>query len=123
MKKLLLLILSAGLFAGISALAGATKLVKSTPEDGSTSDSPPSAFVLEFTDWVTLRDVYLKKDNDKEKLLHVKMQPDTKTITIPAPSLAAGHYLLEWSVFTHQSSALSGHIRFTVSGTSSTAPP
>jgi len=44
---------------------------------------------------------------------------DLKTITIPAPSLTAGHYVLEWSVFTHDSIALSGRIRFTVSAQSS----
>jgi methionine-rich copper-binding protein CopC len=118
MKKLLLVFLSIALFSWGSAYAGHAKLVKSTPEDGSVSDTPPSAFVLEFTEAVALHEVSIRRDNDKVKPLRNPQHNDVKTITIPAPSLAAGHYVLEWSVFTHDSIALSGRIRFTVSGES-----
>jgi methionine-rich copper-binding protein CopC len=118
MKKVLLVFLSIALFSGSSAYAGRVKLVKSTPENGSISDGPPSAFVLEFTEAVTLHQVYIKKDNEKETALSNLAHNDVKTVTIPAPSLAGGHYVLEWSVFTHDSVVLSGRIRFTVSGAS-----
>jgi methionine-rich copper-binding protein CopC len=118
MKKVLLVFLSIALFSGSSAYAGRAKFVRSTPENGSVSDAPPSAFVLEFTDAVTLHQVFIKKDNDKETPLGNLPHNDVKTMTIPAPSLAAGHYVLEWSVFTHDSVVLSGRIRFTVSGAS-----
>jgi methionine-rich copper-binding protein CopC len=118
MKKLLLVFLSIALFAGGSAYAARTKLVKSTPEDGSVSNAPPTAFVLEFSEAVTLHQVYIKKDNDKEKPLHNPQHNDLKTLTISAPPLTAGHYVLEWSVFTHDSIVLNGRIRFTVSGES-----
>jgi methionine-rich copper-binding protein CopC len=123
MKKLLLMFLSIALFAGSSAFAGPTKLVKSTPEEGSVSDSPPAVFVLEFTDAVLLHAVYLKKDNDKEKSLHFETHSETRIITIPAPPLPAGHYSLEWQVFASNSSVLRGRVRFTVSGATVTAPP
>ena len=119
MKKLLLLFLSIALFSASVAYAAHAKLVRSTPEDGSVSDAPPSAFVLEFTEAVALHQVYIKKDNDKGKQLSNLQHNDLKTITIPVPSLTAGHYVLEWSVFTHDSIALSGRIRFTVSAQSS----
>ena len=122
MKKLLLVFLSIALFAGGSAYAARTKLVKSTPEDGSVSNTPPSAFVLEFSEAVTLHQVYIKKDNDKEKPLQNPQHSDQKTLTISAPALTAGHYVLEWSVFTHDSIVLNGRIRFTVSGESVAAP-
>jgi len=122
MKKLLLVFLSIALFSGGAAYAAHAKLVKSTPEDGSVSDTPPSAFVLEFTEAVTLHEVYIKRDNDKVKPLRNVQHNDVKTITIPAPSLTTGHYVLEWSVFTHDSIVLSGRIRFTVSGESVAAP-
>jgi len=118
MKKLPLVCMWIALFAGGSAYAAHAKLVKSTPGDGSVEDTAPSAFVLEFTEAVTLHQVFIKKDNDKEMPLRNLPHNDVKTITIPAPSLAAGHYVLEWSVFTHDSIALSGRIRFTVSGES-----
>ena len=118
MRRLLLMFLSVALLSGSSAFAGSTKLVKSTPEEGSVSESSPAAFVLEFTDGVLLHSVYLKKDNDKEKSLHFEARSDTKIITIPAPPLPPGHYTLEWEVFASNSRALSGRLRFTVSGTS-----
>jgi methionine-rich copper-binding protein CopC len=115
MKKLLLLFLSSILFSGGAAYAGRAKLVHSTPEDGSVSNGPPATFVLEFSEYVMLREAYIKTDDGKETALQHLPQKDLKTITIPAPSLTAGHYTLEWQVFTHDSYALNGRIRFTIS--------
>ncbi len=123
MKKLLLGCLWMGLFSGGLAYAAHAKLVKSTPEDGSVAAASPSAVVLEFTEPVTLHQAFIKKDSDKETPLHNLPHNDTKTITIPVSSLAAGSYVLEWSVFTHESIALSGRVRFTVSGESVAAAP
>jgi methionine-rich copper-binding protein CopC len=90
------------------------QLVNSTPADGSVIDAPPSSFVFEFSEAVKFHQAFIKKDGDKEKPLHDVPYTDAKTLTIPAPSLTAGHYVLEWSVFTHDSKLVSGHIRFTV---------
>ena len=118
MRKLLLLSLSIALFSGGSAYAAHAKLVKATPEDNSVSNTSPSDFVLEFTEAVTPYQAYLKKDDDKQTLLGNLPRNDVKTVKIPVPSLAAGHYVLDWSVFTHDSIVLHGRIRFTVSGES-----
>jgi len=118
MKKLMFVALSIALFSSGSAYAAHAKLVKSTPEDGGVSNTPPTAFVLEFSEAVTLHQVYIKKDNDREKPLHSPQHNDVKTLTISAPPLTAGHYVLEWSVFTHDSILLNGRIRFTVSADS-----
>jgi methionine-rich copper-binding protein CopC len=115
MKKLLLVLLSIAAFSGGSAFAARAKLVQSTPVDGSVSATVPSSLVLEFTEAVTLHEVYIKKDNDKETPLRNLQHNDLKTINIPMPSLTAGHYVLEWSVFTHDSLVLNGRIHFTVS--------
>jgi copper transport protein len=118
MNKLLLLFLSIAIFCGGSAYAAHAKLMKSTPEDNSVSNTSPSDFVLEFTEAVTPYQAYLKKDNDKQTLIGNLPRSDVKTVKIPVPSLAAGHYVLDWSVFTHDSIVLHGRIRFTVSGES-----
>ena len=91
------------------------QLVQSTPADGSDSDTPPSAFVFVFSEAVRFHQAFIKKDDDKEKPLNNLPSKDAATLTIAAPSLTAGHYVLEWSVFAHESRALSGRIRFTVS--------
>jgi methionine-rich copper-binding protein CopC len=122
MKKLLFVFLSIAFFSAGSAYAAHAKLVRTLPEDGSVSNTPPTAFVLEFSEAVTLHRAYIKKDNDKEKPLQNPQHSDLKTLTIAAPALTAGHYVLEWSVFTHDSIVLNGRIRFTVSGESIATP-
>jgi methionine-rich copper-binding protein CopC len=122
MKNLLLVFLSIALFLGGSAYAADAKFVKSTPADGSVSDIPPSAFVLEFSEAVQLHQVFIKKDEGKSKPLGKLQSREAATVTIPAPPLTAGHYVLEWSVFADRSRVLSGRIQFTVSGESVAAP-
>ena len=122
MKNLLLMLLSIALFSGGSAYAADAKLVKSTPADGGVSNTPPSAFVLEFSQAVQLHQIFIKKDDGKSKPLGNLPSKEAATVTIPAPPLMAGHYVLEWSVFADRSRVLSGRIRFTVSGESVAAP-
>ena len=91
------------------------QLVKSTPADGSVSDTPPSAFVFEFSEAVRFYELNIKKGDGKSTPIGKLPDNDAKTMTIPAPSLTAGHYVLEWAVFTHDSRVLRGSIRFAVS--------
>jgi methionine-rich copper-binding protein CopC len=118
MKNLLLVFLPIALFLGGSAYAADAKFVKSTPADGSVSDTAPSAFVLEFSEAVQLHQVFIKNDDGKSKPLGKLPSKEAATVTIPAPPLTAGHYVLEWSVFADRSRVLNGRIRFTVSGES-----
>jgi methionine-rich copper-binding protein CopC len=108
-----------------AAQAAHAQLVKSMPADGSVSDTPPSAFVFEFSEAVRFHEVYIKKDDGKSQAIGKLPSSDAMTLTIPAPSLTAGHYVLEWAVFTHQSIVLRGRIQFTVSAGSATesSPP
>ena len=122
MKNRLLVFMSIALFLGGPAYAADAKFVKSTPADGGVSDTPPSAFVLEFSQAVQLHQIFIKKDDGKSKPLGKLQSKEAATVTIPAPPLTAGHYVLEWSVFADRSRVLSGRIRFTVSGESVAAP-
>jgi methionine-rich copper-binding protein CopC len=117
MRKLIALI-AITLFSSTVAYADHSayaQLVKSTPADGSVSDTLPSPFVFEFSEPVRFHELYLKKDDGKSQPIGKPSDSDMKTLTIPAPSLTAGHYVLEWSVFTHASRVLRGRIRFSVS--------
>ena len=122
MRKLIALV-AVALFSSTfacTAQAAHAQLVKSTPADGSVSDTPPSAFVFEFSEAVRFHEIYIKKDDGKSQAIGKRPVIDAASITIPAPSLTAGHYVLEWAVFTHESVMLRGSIRFTVSGGSAT---
>lgn len=95
----------------------ADMLLKSTPADGSVTDKPPSQFVLEFSETVKLHDLFLIKDDDKHrKSVSNLPYKDAMAFTVAAPSLTAGGYTLEWTVFTQHSRAVTGRVRFTVSG-------
>jgi methionine-rich copper-binding protein CopC len=113
--KSLLALLAMTLFCSLSAYAGAAKLVKSTPADGSDSGAPITAVVLEFSQTVQLHEVFIKKDGEKSTQLGNVPHNEARTITIPAPSLTPGHYVLDWDAFTHDSRVLRGRIHFTVS--------
>lgn len=110
--------------AGILSLAivwstcgqAAEMLLKSTPADGSIAEKPPSTFVLEFSEKVTLRELYLKRDDEKRwRPVGNLPYKEATAFTIAAPSLAAGGYILEWRVFVGDTKALTGRVRFTVS--------
>jgi methionine-rich copper-binding protein CopC len=125
MKKLLGF-LSIVILSGACGQAANIHLVTSTPANGSVTDTPPSAFVLQFSESVQLHSLYLKRADEKRgnsvgNLPH----SDATTFMIPAPSLTPGGYVLEWEIFTHNSMSLRGSVRFTVSGgeLKSTLPP
>ena len=116
MKKLLGLF-SIAILSSTSGHAADMHLLKSTPADGSVTDTPPSAFVLEFSERVKLHDVSLKKDDEKHaRSVSNVPYAEATAFTIPAPSLTSGGYILEWRVFTRDLKALSGRVRFTISG-------
>src|ERR1700732_3210495 len=115
MKRLFLVLLSAALFVTTSAYAADTQLAESTPANGSTLSAPPAAFVFNFSKPVRFHDLDIKKDDGKSTPIRNLPTAHTATLTVPAPSLSAGHYVLEWRVFTDESTALSGRVRFTVS--------
>jgi hypothetical protein len=63
-----------------------------------------------------ITNIRIKKDDGKSQPLGKLQSKEAATVTIPAPPLTAGHYVLEWSVFADRSRVLSGRIRFTISG-------
>jgi methionine-rich copper-binding protein CopC len=107
--------LALALFSTSSAYATDTQLAESTPANGSTLSSPPAAFVFKFSRPVRLHNLAIKKDDGKSTLIGNLPAAQAASLTVPAPSLSPGHYVLEWLVFTDQSTALRGRVRFTVS--------
>src|ERR1700747_1338732 len=100
MRKLIALCAITLTSAATYAAAHRAQLVQSAPADGSVNNTPPASFVLEFSEAVRIQQAFLKKDGEKTTPLRDVPSTNAKTITIPAPSLTAGHYTLEWSFFT-----------------------
>jgi methionine-rich copper-binding protein CopC len=123
MRKLIALF-AAALISSMAVYAAPSvhaQLVQSTPADGAVSSTAPTDFVLEFSEAVQFHEAFIQKEGDKEKTLRDVPFKDEKNVTIPAPPLTAGHYVLMWTVFTHDDTVLRGRIRFTVSAVSDSA--
>ena len=119
--KTLIGFVALALFSTTSAYAAGTQLVESTPANDSTLSSPPAAFVFNFSKPVVFHDLDIKKDDGKSTPIGNLPTSHAASLTVAAPSLSPGHYVLEWRVFTDESTALRGQLRFTVSATGATA--
>ena len=114
MKKLAALISLAILWSTCGQAAAV--LLKSTPANDSVTDKPPTTLVLEFSERVQLHELFLKRDDEKHwQSVRNMPQNEATAFTIPVVGLSAGAYTVRWTVFTG-SSALTGQVRFTVSG-------
>jgi methionine-rich copper-binding protein CopC len=122
MKRTWIAAISILLWATYGYAADSTRLVKSTPADGSVGANP-ATIVLEFSEPVHFSRAFLKKDGGKAEALRDLPQKDATTQTIPTSALSPGHYVLQWEVFTGHTSLFSSHIQFTVSAEPVAAPP
>ena len=113
--KTLIGFVALALFSTTSAYAADTQLMESTPANDSTLSSPPAAFVFNFSKPVRFHNLDIKKDDGKSTPIGNLPTAHAASLTVAAPALSPGHYLLEWRVFTDESTALRGHLRFTVS--------
>jgi methionine-rich copper-binding protein CopC len=118
MKKLILTswVLST-LFAG-TALAH-TRLVSSTPAQGSTVANPPAEFVLTFSEAARFTALTVQKDGGPEQKITPLPAAAATALKVAAPRLESGHYTLTWRVAGDDGHVMNGKVTFTVGGTSS----
>jgi copper transport protein len=108
-----------------SALAFAhTHLVKAVPADGSTVMVSPPKFVLTFAEPARLTALSLQKDTEPAKKIGPLPAAPAAEISIPAPQLAAGKYVLSWRAVSDDGHVMPGKVTFTVgpSGAMTSAP-
>jgi copper transport protein len=108
-----------------SALAFAhTHLVKAFPADGSTVMVSPPKFVLTFAEPARLTALSLQKDTEPAKKIGPLPAAPAAEISIPAPQLAAGKYVLSWRAVSDDGHVMPGKVTFTVgpSGAMTSAP-
>jgi copper transport protein len=118
-------ILCASALMACSALAFAhTHLVKAVPADGSTVMVSPPNFVLTFAEPARLTALSLQKDAEPAKKIGPLPAAPAAEISIPAPRLAAGKYVLSWRAVSDDGHVMPGKVAFTVgpSGATTSAP-
>lgn len=99
----------------VSALTVAhTHLVKAVPANGSTVHPPLPQFVLTFAEPAKLTTLSLQKDAEPARKLGPLPTAAAAQISIPAPSLAAGKYVLSWRAASDDGHVMPGKVTFTV---------
>jgi methionine-rich copper-binding protein CopC len=105
-----------------SALAFAhAHLVKALPADGSTLAVSPPKFVLRFAEPVKLTALSLQKDAEPVKKIGPLPTTAAAEISIPAPQLTPGKYILSWRGVSDDGHVMPGKLSFTV-GAAAAAP-
>jgi copper transport protein len=100
---------------GCSALAfGHAKLVKADPANGSTVTVALTKFVLTFDEPAKLTALSLQKDSEPAKKIGPLPADSSAEISVPAPKLAPGKYVLSWRVVGDDGHVLPGKLSFTV---------
>jgi copper transport protein len=98
-----------------SALAWAhTHLVRSVPADGSTVASGPAKFVLTFAEPAKLTTLSLQKGTEPAKKITPLPTAPAAEISVPAPQLAPGKYVLTWRAVSDDGHVMPGKVTFTV---------
>jgi methionine-rich copper-binding protein CopC len=91
------------------------RLVKSVPANGATLTSPPANFVLTFAEPAKLTALSLAKDSGPARKLGPLPTAAAAEISIPAPQLQTGKYVLTWRAVSGDGHVMPGTLSFTVS--------
>ena len=100
---------------GCNAFAfGHAKLVKADPANGTTVAVAPTKFVLTFGEPAKLTALSLQKDAEPAKKIGPLPTDASAEISVPAPKLAPGKYILSWRVVGDDGHVMPGKLSFTV---------
>jgi copper resistance protein C len=113
MRVLRTLLVSALL--GYATLAAAhSHLQKTEPADGATLQAAPHEFRLSFAEPVKLTALSLQKDQEAVQKLPLPGTTAEKQFSLPAPTLAPGHYQLSWRALSDDGHVMPGKLSFTI---------
>lgn len=96
------------------------RLLRADPAEGSTVNVAPAKFVLTFSEPAKLTALTLQKDAEQAKKIGPLPTDAAAEISIPAPKLAPGKYVLSWRVVGNDGHVLPGTVSFTVGSSPAT---
>jgi methionine-rich copper-binding protein CopC len=122
--KVARLVCALGLLAWGAAAFAHTHLTKSVPANDSTVTVSPPKFVLTFAEPARLTALSIQKDSAPADKLAPLPATAAAEISVTAPQLAAGKYVLTWRAVSDDGHVMPGKISFTVapSGAPTSAP-
>jgi methionine-rich copper-binding protein CopC len=112
--------------AAIAALAFAaaaqahTHLKSSSPAEGSSITASPANIVLKFSEAARVTALSVQKDGGPEQKLAPLPAKAAAEVSVPAPSLVAGKYVVNYRVVSDDGHVMSGTLHFTIDPS---APP
>ncbi|HET9391529.1 MAG TPA: copper resistance CopC family protein [Steroidobacteraceae bacterium] len=93
-----------------------THLEKSVPANGSVLSTAPENFVLTFAEPARLTALSLQKGSETPQKLTPLPSAAAKEMSIPAPRLTPGKYVLSWRVVSDDGHVMPGKLSFTITG-------
>jgi hypothetical protein len=115
--KYLIAPIAVGLCLLASAAQAHSHLESSTPKEGSMLSAAPSSIELKFSEAVSVTALSIQKGDEKSQPLGPLPQKPTEKISVAAPALDAGKYVVNYRVVSDDNHIMSGALHFTVSAT------
>ena len=112
--KTSLSILAASLLAFATLAQAHTHLRGAEPANGSVIKTAPANIVLKFSEAARLTALTIQKDGGAEQKLEPLPTAAAAEVSIPAPKLAPGKYVVNWRVVSGDNHIMSGKLNFTV---------
>jgi methionine-rich copper-binding protein CopC len=107
-------VLAAVLLLFAAAAQAHTHLKESVPKEGSTVPVSPPNIVLKFSEAARLTALTVKKADGAEQKLAPLPSSAATEVTVRAPDLAPGKYVLSWRAVSADSHVMSGEVHFTI---------
>ena len=115
--RAILVVAIVGCLTASSVVFAHAKLESSTPATGAVLERAPARVVLQFDSDVEQRFSRFTlrlPGGEKRALTGPAAHGRTRELSVPLGTLAAGDYVLEWSVVSRDGHRVSGTLRFTV---------
>lgn len=113
MKKLIT-IASLALLGAATLAQAHTHLKDAQPADGSVVNAAPSNIVLKFNEPARVTALTLQKEGEAEQKLAPLPSTPIAEVTVPAPKLAPGKYVVGYRVVSDDNHIMSGKLHFTL---------
>jgi len=107
-------LVGAGVWALAAGVQAHTHLKQSAPAEGSIVTAAPANFVLTFSEAARVTALTVQKEGEAAQKLAPLPSAPAEQVTVPAPKLAPGKYVINWRVVSDDNHIMSGKLHFTI---------
>ncbi len=104
---------TAALLIFAAAAEAHTHVKEAQPADGSVVTTAPANIVLKFSEAARVTALTVQKDGEAEQKLAPLPSAPTEVVSVPAPKLAPGRYVVSYRVVSDDNHIMSGKLHFT----------